>query len=77
MSQRRGKKAHALPEPLPPEGFARLDQVLGAFPVSKATWYRGIAEGRYPRPHKLGPRSNGWDVDQIRALITSTLEKTE
>ena len=27
-------------------GFQRLDSVLAIFPVSRATWYAGIAEGR-------------------------------
>ena len=54
---------HALPE----TGFLRLRQIIGdrktdpptpaIIPVSKSTWWQGIKTGRYPKPVKLGERS--------------------
>jgi prophage regulatory protein len=58
---------------LPETGFIRLPQVLRIFPVSKSTWWDGIAAGRYPQPVKLAKRCVAWRVGDIRNLI----EKTE
>ena len=55
----------------------RLKQILGSkkegiepiFPISKASWYAGIAEGKYPKPVKIGARSVAWKSSEIQALI--------
>lgn len=52
-------------------GFLRLPQVLSLYPVSKSTWWKGVAEGRYPKPVKLGERATAWRVEDIVALIDS------
>jgi prophage regulatory protein len=57
---------------LPADGFVRLPSIIGPggpIPVSKSTWWKGIQDGRYPQPVKLGPRITAWRVDDIRALI--------
>ena len=55
---------------LPQVGYIRLKEVLAFIPVSKSTWYKGIADGRYPKPTKvLGPRIAAWDVRDIRPLL--------
>lgn len=54
---------------LPEVGYARLPQVLAAFPVSKSTWWNGIRDGRYPKAVKLSPNTTAWRVEDIRALI--------
>lgn len=66
---------HALPE----TGFLRLRQIIGdskakppivgVFPISRSSWYAGIATGLYPKPIKLGQRTAAWRVEDIRALI--------
>ena len=38
-------------------------------PVSPATWYRGINEGRYPKPVQLSLRRVGWKSEDIEKLI--------
>ena len=43
----------------------------GLIPVSHATWWRGIKEGRFPKPVKLGARVTAWRVEDIRALIAN------
>ena len=53
---------------LPSVGFLRLPEVLALFPVSRSAWYRGIKEGRYPAPIKLGKRTAAWSVESIAAL---------
>lgn len=50
-------------------GFQRLDSVLAIFPVSRAAWYAGIAEGRYPSGIQIGKRSVAWSNTSLKALI--------
>jgi prophage regulatory protein len=67
--------AHQLPE----VGYLRLSQIIGdphanppipaIIPVSKSSWWSGIANGRYPKSVKLGPRTTAWRVSDIRALV--------
>ena len=59
----------------PEEGFLRLHDVLRLFPVGETSWRRGIADGRYPPPVKLGPRMKAWRVSAIRELLRSISEK--
>lgn len=64
---------------LPPTGYLRLHQILGnpkakppipaIYPVCKSTWWSGVKSGRFPKPVKLGPRTTGWRVEDIKALI--------
>lgn len=64
---------------LPETGFLRLPQIIGdpakglppLIPVKKSTWWKGVADGRFPQPVKLGPRVTAWRVEDIRALIAS------
>ena len=56
----------------PQTGFVRLSQILapaGPIPVAKSTWWKGVKEGRFPPPQKLGPRTTVWKVEDIRALF--------
>lgn len=70
---------HTLPE----TGYLRLSQIIGnpkakppippIIPVSKSTWWAGVASGRYPQPVRtLGVRITAWKVEDIRALIQQT-----
>ncbi len=52
-------------------GFLRLKEVLKLFPISKSSWWKGIAEGKYPQPCKLGPRTTAWRVADIEMLISN------
>lgn len=54
---------------LPHTGFIRLDVVLTYFPVGRSTWWKGVREGRFPQPVKLGPRTTAWRVEDVRNLI--------
>ena len=50
-------------------GFQRLDSVLTIYPVSRAAWYAGIAEGRYPAGIQIGKRSVAWSNASLKTLI--------
>jgi len=66
---------------LPETGFVRLPQIIGdpkarppvpaIIPVKKSCWWKGVQDGRFPKPVKLGPRVTAWRVEDIRALIAS------
>lgn len=52
------------------ERLLRLKHVLQLIPVSRSTWYAGVASGRYPQPTKsLGARITCWRESEILALI--------
>lgn len=37
-------------------------------PISHSTLWKGIKEGRYPPPIKLGPRISAWPLAQMLAI---------
>jgi len=64
---------------IPAIGFLRLHHIIGdphanppippIIPVSRASWWAGVAEGRYPPSVKLGPRTTAWRVQDILNLV--------
>ena len=50
-------------------GFLRLPEVLELIPISRAGWWAGVKEGRYPKPVKIGPRTTAWRVADIQKFI--------
>ena len=44
----------------------RLADITRLTRLSKATIYRQISVGTFPRPVKLGSRAVGWFADEIR-----------
>jgi prophage regulatory protein len=53
---------------LPDDALIRLPDVLRLYPVSNSTWWRGVADGTYPKPIKLGPRAVAWRIGDVLAL---------
>jgi predicted DNA-binding transcriptional regulator AlpA len=41
----------------------------GSKPIDASTLYRGIREGRYPRPVKVGPGSSRWLRSECEASL--------
>ncbi len=57
---------------LPATGFVRVNRIIaphGPIPISRSSWYAGIAAGVYPAPVRLSPRVSAWKIEDIRALI--------
>ena len=52
----------------PPAALWRLPEVLRNVPVSRATLYSWIEQGRFPKPVKIGPRAVAWRSSEILAL---------
>ena len=71
-TQRRADSTAQKASYISPQALLRLPKVLAIYPVGRSTWWKGIAEGRYPRPVKLGPRSVAWRASEILALVEGT-----
>lgn len=41
--------------------------------LPRSTLYDLIKKGKFPKPHKLGPRTVGWDSLEVQAWIDSRL----
>nr|WP_225587802.1 AlpA family phage regulatory protein [Methylomonas fluvii] len=60
----------------------RLPQIVGnskanppipaIIPIGRSTWWKGVKDGIYPAPVKLGPRTTVWRVEDIRGFIERT-----
>lgn len=67
---RKPRKPLELPAVLHPQGLLRWEQVqalLGQIP--KATFYKGMADGDYPLPVRIGHRTVAWRTADILKLI--------
>jgi prophage regulatory protein len=53
------------------ESLLRLPQVLALIPVSRAHWWKGIADGKFPTGIKLSERVTCWKSGDIQNLISS------
>lgn len=57
--------------------FYRIRQIIGdpkkgipaIIPVSRATWYKAVAEGRFPKPVRLTEKTAAWRASDIDALV--------
>lgn len=57
---------------LPAGGYVRLPQIVPkVIPVSLATWWRWVAQGKAPKSIKLSSRVTVWKVEDIRAFLKS------
>lgn len=59
------------PAPTSSDALLRLPQVLTIVPVSRATWWNGIKDGRFPPGIKLGPKTTCWRKSDIDRLIAT------
>jgi len=46
----------------------------GTKPIDPATLYRGIRQGRYPRPVKVGPGSSRWLRSECEAALSTLID---
>lgn len=59
------------------DGLLRISQICGdrkrgippIVPVSRSTWWAGVASGRFPQPVRLGSKLTFWKAADIRALV--------
>lgn len=55
---------------LPGSAFVRLPTVCTLFGISKPTAWRWVKSGRLPAPKRLGPRVCGFNVAELRGVMT-------
>lgn len=71
--------------PLPAVGFLRIHQILGdeskgvppLIPVKRSTWWKGVRDGRFPKPVWLSARTRGWRVSDIVNLMNQISQQEE
>lgn len=52
------------------QGYLREKQIIPSlFPVSRAEWWRGVKEGRYPAALKISEGVTVWRREDIQALL--------
>lgn len=56
-------------EPAVAPAFIRIADVLRITALSRATLYRRIADGKFPKPVHLGGRACGWPLHALQAWI--------
>jgi predicted DNA-binding transcriptional regulator AlpA len=64
---------------LPLSGFVRIRQIIGdskanppilpIIPIGRSSWWKGVKEGKYPAPIKLGAKTTVWRAEDIHALL--------
>ena len=55
--------------PPPTVSLLRLPQVIARTGIPKSSWQRGVRQGRYPKPVKIGVRAIAWTSTSIDKLI--------
>lgn len=49
----------------------------GILPISAATLWRWVKDGKFPKPFKLGHRVTVWDAAEVDAFITAQRNATQ
>lgn len=49
----------------------------GLLPISSATLWRWVKEGKFPQPFKLGPRITVWDAEEVDAFLKAQRAQRE
>ena len=47
---------------------------IGLLPVSRATLWRWVKDGKFPSPFKLGENCTVWDAGEVDAWVVSRRE---
>jgi predicted DNA-binding transcriptional regulator AlpA len=47
----------------------------GTRPINPATLYRGVRQGRYPRPVRVGPGTSRWLRAECEAALAAMVER--
>ena len=72
---------HSHKEGTPADGgpvrFLRLSEVRNRVPYSRATIYRLITAGQFPRPYRLGARAVAWLESEVDAWISARVEAAQ
>ena len=70
----------------PDSAYLRERQLVGdtrdpncpkLLPVSRATLWRMVREGRFPAPYKLGPNTSAWQCGDVRRYLIERASRTQ
>ena len=56
--------------------YVRVSQLTKLIPISKASVWRKVKEGSFPKPVKLGERITAWHMNDIEAWLAARHEET-
>ena len=54
--------------------YVRVNQLTKLIPMSKASVWRKVKDGTFPKPVKLGDRITAWHMDDIEAWLAARHE---
>ena len=54
--------------------FIRMNEVVSITGFSKPHIYRMISESKFPRPYKIGIRSVGWKLSDIKDWVDTRVK---
>lgn len=57
------------------QGYLRVSQILSVIPIGRSTWWKWVADGKAPKPIKLGPRTTAWKAEDIAQFIKQLEEQ--
>jgi predicted DNA-binding transcriptional regulator AlpA len=49
----------------------------GSRPIHRATFYRGIQQGKYPRPIHMGPATSRWIKDELVDCVRARIAERD
>ena len=62
-----------------PNSLYRLKQIVGdrssqppidaIIPISRSAWWKGVKEGKFPKPVKLSPKVTVWRGSDLQSLL--------
>ncbi len=55
--------------------YIRIAQLIKLIPVSRASIWRKVKDGTFPKPVKLGDRITAWDMKDIEAWLADRHEE--
>jgi prophage regulatory protein len=55
----------------------RLPAVIEKVGLSRSTIYKGVADGTFPKPIKLGPKSVAWPDHELDALLAKRIAERD
>ncbi|WP_374588626.1 helix-turn-helix transcriptional regulator [Ideonella dechloratans] len=57
--------------------YVRRNYLLSrVIPVAPTTLHRWVREGRFPKPHRIGPKASAWLVGEVRAALAAMANNT-
>ena len=62
---------------LPDSSHVRVPVVAALFGCGRSTIWQWTKDGRLPAAKKLGPRTTGWNVGELRAILSPRTANTD